>query len=388
MIRLLTAYTCELDDINGAVDEIMQQLQLEKRLLRHSVGILAFHPEFLETGVVKAVSDALPFDAVGGTASTTAVTGAMGDLMLTVGVLTSDDILFRTGACCLAQEEPQAAIQRLYARLVPPFTEKPALLFTLAPVMADFSGDDFIAALDAVSGGVPVFGSLPFTHMPDSSGIEICCNGEHHAGLFTLVAMFGEVNPEFYHTDIPDDRIIHKKAVITGAVKNRIQSINNIASLDYLESIGLAEKGSIAGIGALPFVLTLDDGSRVVRSAYSIAGEGEILTYGAVPQGAKIGFADGSAAYVLQSVKDDIARAVAARGSSDALIVSCEGRKWTIGTDATAEIKELAEHLDRSCAYQFAYAAGELCPVKNLGGRTVNAFHNFSMIACVLRSGR
>lgn len=387
MIRMLTAHTREIDDVNGAVDDIMRQLQLEEHLLRHSVGISSFHPEFMETGVVGAVGAALPFDFVGGTASATAVTGAGGDLMLTVSVLTSDDIQFRTGACSLAENEPLAAIQRLYARLAPPFTEKPALLFTLAPVMADFGGDDLLAALDAVSGGIPVFGSLPFTPTPDGSGIEICCNGEHHAGLLTLVALFGEVNPEFYLTTIPDGRIIHQKSVITKAVNNRIQSINNLVPLDYLESIGLAEQGNIAGIGSIPFVLTLDDGSRVVRSAHSVTKEGDILTYGSVPQGAKIGFSDAGAAYVLQSARDDIARAVAARGNADALIFSCDGRKWPLGSGTTGEIYELAKYLDRSCTYQFAYAAGELCPVKNREGRQVNAFHNFSMIACLLRSG-
>ncbi|MDR2123739.1 MAG: FIST C-terminal domain-containing protein [Desulfovibrio sp.] len=382
---MLTAYTREIDDTAGAVDDVMRQLQLQERLLRHSIGIAAFHPEFLETGAVKAVSDALPFDVVGSTTSVTAVAGAADDLMLTVGVLTSDDILFRAGACNLKDDEPQAAIQRLYARLAPPFTEKPALLFTLAPVIADFGGDAVLAALDAVSGGIPVFGSLTSTPMLDFSGMETCFNGEHHAGLLTLVALFGEVSPEFYLTTMPDDMIIHQKSVITKAVNNRIQSINNLAPLDYLESLGLAENGNIAGIGPIPFILTQDDGSRVVRSAHSAAEDGDILTFGSVPQGAKIGFCGAGAEYVLQSTRDAVACAVAARGSAQALIFSCAGRKWHLGSGATAEINELVRHLGRAVTYQFAYSTGELCPVKNNCGRLVNAFHNFSMIACLLR---
>jgi hypothetical protein len=254
--------------------------------------------------------------------------------------------------------------------------------------MSDFGGDDFIEALDAASGGAPVFGSLASSHMPDCSGIETCCNGEHHAGLFTLVALFGEVNPEFYLTTIPDERIIHQKAVITKAVKNRIQSINNRVPLDYLASVGLAKNGSIAGISSIPFVLTLEDGSRVVRSAYSATEEGYVMSYGTIPQGAKADFSDGSGAFVLQSARDDIARAVAASGNGNALIFSCRGRKWPLGAVALAEINEVAKELDRSCIYQFAYSAGEFCPVKNQDGRLVNAFHNFSMIACLLPPGR
>jgi hypothetical protein len=385
---MLTAYTREIDDIAGAVDDVLRQLRLQERLLRHSVGILAFHPEFLETGAVKAVSEALPFDSIGGTASNVAVPGAMGDLMLTVAVLTSDDVLFRAGACSLTKNDPRTAIQELYTGLAAPYAEKPALLFTFAPLMADFGGDDFIEALDAASGGAPVFGSLASSHMPDRSGIATCCNGEHHAGLFTLVAMFGELNPEFYLTTIPDDRIIHQKAVVTKAVKNRIQSINNRVPLDYLASVGLAKNGSIAGIGSIPFVLTLDDGSRVVRSVHSVTEEGYVISYGTIPQGAKADFSDGNGAFVLQSARDDIARAVAASGNGNALIFSCLGRKWPLGTVATAEINEVAKELDRSCGYQLAYSLGELCPVKNQDGGLVNAFHNFSMIACLLPPGR
>jgi hypothetical protein len=49
-----------------------------------------------------------------------------------------------------------------------------------------------------------------------------------------------------------------------------------------------------------------------------------------------------------------------------------------------AEMKELAGSLNDSLVYQFAYSAGEICPVKNQNGQMVNRFHNFSLIACLL----
>jgi hypothetical protein len=261
---------------------------------------------------------------------------------------------------------------------------KPSLLFTFAPVIDNIGGDDFIEALDAVSGGVPLFGSLAYTHLPDFSGIETCRNGKRHTNVFTLIAMFGEIKPEFYLTSMPDDRVIHQNAAVTQAVKNRIQSINGLVPLEYLESIGLAESGSIAGISAIPFVLTLDDGSRIVRSAYKTTEEGHILAYGAVPQGARIGFSGGDAGFILQSTRETIARAVAASKAENALLFSCAGRRWTLGIRTEAEMQELAKCLDNSFAYQFAYSGGEICPVKNQEGQLVNRFHNFSMIACML----
>jgi hypothetical protein len=381
---MLSAYTREIDDIEISVAEILEQLRLQERLLRNSVGILAFHPEFLETGAARAVSEALPFDSIGGTTSNVAVAGAMGDLMLAVTVLTSDEVIFRAGASAPIGDDPCEPIRELYSRLAPSPSEKPSLLFTFAPVMANMGGDDFIEALDAVSGGVPLFGSLAFTHLPDFSGIETCWNGKGHSNVFTLIAMFGEIEPEFYLTSIPDDKVIQQNATITGAVKNRIQSIDGLVPLEYLESIGLAESGSIAGISSIPFVLTLDDGSRIVRSAYKTTEEGHILAYGTIPQGAKIGFSDVDADFVLQSTRETITQAVMASKAQNALLFSCAGRRWTLGTRTEIEIKELAKCLDNSFVYQFAYSGGEICPVRNQEGHLVNRFHNFSMITVLL----
>jgi hypothetical protein len=382
---MLTAYTREIDDIEISVAEVLKQLNLKDRMLRNSVGILAFHPEFLETGAARAVSEALPFDSIGGTTSEAAVAGAMGDLVLTVAVLTSDDIVFRAGATDpIEGDDPREPIRELYARLAPSPAEKPALLFTLAPVISNIGGDGFIEALDAASGGVPLFGSLAFTPLPDFNGIETCWNGKRGTNAFTLIAMFGEIKPDFFLTSIPDDRVIRQDAVITDAVKNRIRSINGIAPLEYLESIGLAETEGETVIISNPFVLTLGDGSRIVRAASKTTAEGHILALGTIPQGAQIGFSVSDAKFVLQSTRDTMAQAVAASRAKNALVFSCVARRWTLGASRDAEMKELAGRLDGALAYQFAYSGGEFCPVKNREGRLVNRFHNFSMIACLV----
>jgi hypothetical protein len=381
---MLTAYTREIDDIETSAADILRQLDTEKRLLRHSVGLLAFHPDFLETGAVKAISAALPFDTIGGTCSGTAVAGAIGDLMLTIAVLTSDDAVFRAGGVLLDEDDPKPAIHDLYAGLAPLSAEKPSLLLTVAPVMSNIGGDDLVEALDADSGGVPLFGGLAASPRPDFSGVETCLNGEHQANLLTLIAVYGAVNPEFYRTAIPGDRVIRQDAVITKSEKNLLQTINDRTPLDYLESIGLANGGSIAGLTSIPFVLTMNDGSLVVRAAYEVTEEGYLRAYGAVPQGVPIGFADSSAEFVLQSTRENIGQALASSGGGSALIVACDARRWTLGARPTAEMREAALCLDNMLPYRIAYASGELCPVRNSEGRLVNTFQNLSTIACRL----
>jgi hypothetical protein len=383
MIRMLTAHTREIDDIEMSVAEIMGQLNLEGRLLRNSIGILAFHAEFLETGVVKAVSEALPFSSIGGTTSNVAVAGSMGDLMLAVTVLTSDDVEFRAGHSGPIEDDPLTPVRELYARLAPS-SEKPSLLLVFAPIMANAGGDDFVEALDAASGGVPLFGTLAFTHLTNFSVTETCANGERYTDAIALIAMFGDVRPEFYLASVANENVIHQRATITKAVRNRIQGINGVTPLEYLESIGLAENGSIAGIGSFPFVLTLSDGSRVVRSIYQTTDEGHILSYGNTPEGAKVGVADCDAEFVVKSTGEAIARAAAVSRAKNALIFSCCCRKWILGMRMEEEVKEIARCLGASFAYQFAYSGGEICPVTDRNGRLVNRFHNFSMIACLL----
>jgi hypothetical protein len=312
-----------------------------------------------------------------------AVDGAMGDLMLALTVLTSDDILFRAGASVPIEGNPKEAVEELYSRLVFP-AEKPSLLIVMAPTLSHIGGDDFVEAIDSVSGGISLFGSLAATHRPDFSGINTCWNGNCYDNAVVLIALLGEVRPEFYLTSIPKDKIIRQRAVVTKAVKNEIQSINGLAPLQYLESVGLAENGSVAGLASFPFVLTLPDGSQMVRSAYEVTAEGSILAAGAVPQSARIDFSDCGAEFVLQSAEEITSRAMIAAQGRSALIFSCVARRWTLGAGPEAEIKKLAELLDDRISYQFAYSGGEICPVKNRDGRMVNRLHNFSLTICLL----
>ncbi|MDR1275146.1 MAG: FIST C-terminal domain-containing protein [Candidatus Accumulibacter sp.] len=388
MIKMLTARTRISDDARTAVAEILGQLDLENRLLKNAVGILVFHPDFLLSNTVKAINDALPFDTIGGTTAAEAVDGDLGDRMLAVSVLTSDTIVFRSGVSRSVDDDAESPVAELYARVAPPEMGRPSLLLTVGPIIDNAGGDDFVAAFDAASGGVPLFGSLAFTHRQDLVGIETYANGRRYTDAITLVALFGDVDPHFYITTLPEENGVHERAVITQAEKNRIQRINGFLPIYYLEKIGLAAKGRVSSdIITYPFVLTLKDGSQVARAAYKVADDGSILCYGSVIKGARVCFSEIGADYVVESTGKTIAHAFAEstdRGALSALIVSCISRCWVLGKEADLEMKEIAMRLDAAFAYQFMYSGGEICPVKNGEGQWVNRFHNFSMIACVL----
>ena len=383
MIRILTAYTHEVDEVDIAVAELLEQLDLGNHLLGNTVGILAFHPEFLDSGMVEAVSKALPFPTVGYTTPNVAVKKAFGDILFAMAVLTSDDVVFRAGSSVPVVDDPTGPARELHARIAPSSMGRPALLLAFAPFMENVGGDDFVAAIDAASGGVPLFGTLAFTPRQDFSGAEICANGVRSANTLALVALFGEVDPRFYISDLPEGEEIHQKALITQAEKNLIQRIDGVLPIDYLESIGLAENGSIlTGIASFPLVLTLDDGSRIMRTAYKANEAGYLVLAGSAPEGGEIGFADASADFVVRTMEKATARILAEAKTGNALIFSCASRKWTLGTVPEKEVKGVVEMIGGSLSYQFACSGGEICPVKNREGQWINRFHNFSMTAC------
>ena len=94
MIKSFTATTREIDDAQAAVDEITKVLDIEKNLMKNSLGIISCFSEFEETGVLKAICDALPFDCIGATTCLCASDSDVDQILLAITVLTSDDCSF------------------------------------------------------------------------------------------------------------------------------------------------------------------------------------------------------------------------------------------------------------------------------------------------------
>jgi hypothetical protein len=386
MIKMITASTKEIDDPEIAVQEILGQLDIKNTILAHSIGLTNFHPEFLETGVAKEISEALPFDLVGCTTSNIAVPGNMGDFALSMAVLTSDDISFKAGITRPIREDPKTPVGELYSSLRDALPERPSFLYALAPILNNIGGDEFIESIDEFSGGVPLFGSLAFTHKSDFSDVYTFFNGEHYGDALALLAMSGNVNPTFVKTSLPEERMIRQKAIITESEKNAIRKVNGIPVLEYLESIGLAENGKIdeGGLSSIPLILTMEDKSQVVRSPRTMTEDGTLLCYGSVPVNSTIDFAYGDKNYVLQSARETMNDVLKAENARNMMLFSCAARRWMLGSDVNAEMGEVAKQLDNVCKYQFGYSGGEICPVMRPDGNLVNRFHNYSLIACVI----
>ena len=96
MIDMYVARTSEIDEIEAAIDEIKEQIDLSA-LKKNSGGIIFCHIDFVESGVVMELCNILPFDVIGMTSMVGASCDSYGLYDLTLTILTSDEVEFKAG---------------------------------------------------------------------------------------------------------------------------------------------------------------------------------------------------------------------------------------------------------------------------------------------------
>jgi hypothetical protein len=381
---MLTSFTEEIDDVEAAVAEILKQLGPEKNLLKNSAGIIHCDGAFLESGVVKALNGKLPFDTIGCTTMSVSGPAFMSHLGLSLTVLTSDSISFALGVSGPVSGAAEAPVGELYRRLVAPLPQKPALLMPFIPFMLNVGGDEFIEQLDALSGGIPAFGTLAISNENDYSNTSVIYNGEGYPSAMALMALLGEVDPVFLTVSVNEENILKHKGIITGTSRNILRSVNNMPAVQYLESLGIIKNGDASVLVSVPLVVHPGDGSVLVRAAISSGNEGEVILCGAVPENAALSLAPMSMTDVVNSTGEGIQKALALGRGRGMLMYSCAARTWTLGIQALAEHEKAKECIAGKVPYHFVYSGGEIFPSFLEGGKVVNHLQNDSLIICIL----
>jgi hypothetical protein len=386
MINMLTAFTEEIDDVDAAVSELLEQLDLEHNLLANSLGIIHCYSDFVDSGVVKAVSRKLPFDTIGSTTISTSSSSGIGQMGLSVTVLTSGDVQFICGVSAPVTGSVDVPLTELYNRLSAKFPEKPAMLMPFIPFLPQAGGDEFIEKLDALSGSVPAFGTLAISNEPDYSRSYTFYNGEFYLDSMALAVLIGSVTPEFLSVSVNEENILKQKAIITGVNRNILTTINNMPAIQYLESIGIVKNGDVTGLQAMPFIIYLEDGSLLIRACIGDAGEGgALILCGAVPLNSTIALATMGFEDVISSTTSKVTEALAAAKGRGILMYSCAGRNWSLGMQPMAEHEKVKECLGTGdTPYHFVYSGGEIFPSRLGDGRMVNHLQNDSLIICIL----
>ena len=385
MLTMLTAHTFEVDDVDGAVAEILEQLDLENKLCKNAVGILTCYSEFLETGVVKAVCDSLPFEVVGCTTMASGTPQQSGAMILALSVITSDTVAFATTMSApLVAETYFTALEEAFTKAAGNLPDKPSMIIPFLPIPDTVTNDSIVDALNTISSELPIFGTLGSDHTTDYNRAHIIHNGEDTKESMALLLMSGPISPRFHMVSIPEEKRQKQNAIITSSQGNIVHRVNDMPLLQYLETIGFCNASNIETAKIVPFIVNYNDGTTpVVRGIYYFTPEGSAVFSGHMPCNATLSIGSLDYSDVITSTKALIAEVNARKDASLMLIFSCICRGWTLGTDMLAELDCVQETTER-IPYLMCYSGGEISPVYNEQDVLFNRFHCYTCIICTL----
>lgn len=393
MLTAQQAFTLEIDDIEAAVSEISEQLDLSA-LKTNSLGFISCPPAFVESGVVAALQEMFPFDLVGQTSIATSTPGSEDFDQLSILVLTAEDVSFSVALSEPIDGSSTEELLKAYAEASSTHEEKPVFIMAYVPLLLTTSGDFFVNATDEASGGVPFFGSLAVDDTIDYHKSRVIFKGEGYGAQAAYILFYGDVQPRFYRGSIVGDKVVTETGVVTASEGSQLQSINDAPPAEYLKGVGVMpnDEGEFIGINSYPYMVDYNDGNDpVIRAMFAVTPDGFAVCGGDIPVGATLWVNFFSEIEILQSSEDAVNRMIddIERNGANAIIAfSCIGRYFNLNFEVEAEAQLLHDELDsKGVPYTFTYSAGEICPVSSKDDATsvaANRAHNCTMVAVVL----
>jgi len=382
MIKSFSAVTREIDDVEVAVAEIKAALNLEKNLLKNSLGIVSCFSEFAETGALKAICEALPFDCVGATSCLCSTSEEVDQIIFTITVLTSDDCVFKTTLIPITEEEYKNSVASELSGLFEKACEKPKLFLSFFPLINTVSGDMILAEIEKATGGIPLFGTVAVDHHLDYKTAMTIFNGEAYREAVVLAAIYGNPKFSFELASLNEDKIRKQKGIITASNGNILIGVNGKAVLEYLEEIGMTKEDLSSGLGLIPLVVEYKGSTKpVARAVFAVTPEGYAVCGGEMPVGATVVIGRVDANDVLSTTGKVMTSFI--EKDTTILTYSCLARYLALGANNYAEAEKVSE-ISGDNHYQFASSGGEICPLPNDKGGLTNFFHNFTIILCKL----
>lgn len=380
MVTMLTAYTLEVDDKAYALKEILQQLDLDANLKKHSAGILVCHSDFIATGVAQEISEKLPFDVVGCTSLACMTSGMDDSLMLSLSVYTSDDVQFSAfHADNLVDTAPMAAAYQA-AKL----GDKPALVIPFVPLLITVAHEQVMLNLDKVVDGAPIYGSVAADHTADYSTCYTVFNGIASQSAIAVLMFWGELSPSFFYSEMSEKYIQRQRAVITKSQGSVLMEVNHMPLMAYLETIGVTKGRGAEALGGVPFLIDFGDGTHpVARGIHTITPEGHAVCGGLMPENATLAIGSVEQDDVLRLTRETL-QAILDRGEiSGVLLCPCASHFLVLGADSQEQKDIIKDMIPRGVPYQLCYSGGEMCPVYDQEGNTHNRFHSYTFTACI-----
>ena len=385
-MKMLNAWTLEIDEPDVAVAQIMAQLDMENSLLAHSAGFITCSYEYVETGTVKAICEALPFEVVGCTTLTNSVNQKAGILLLCLSVLTADDCRFSTASACTLGGNIRNNVNQAFRQAAESLDAPPKLALTFLPMVSTISGEDMLNALDGAANGIPIFGTVGCDSDPAHfDNTYVIHNGTCSKDCMSILLISGQVTPRFIVGATSEHNLYRQQAVITRSEGNILKEVNDVSARDYFASIGLMQDNGLEAVSAVPFVIDHNDGSQpLARAIYAIFDDGSAICGGTMPEDATLSIGQLNISDVISTTEQSLEQLLNNKEINGIIMFPCIGRNLVLGATPLREIDKVREMLGNSLPWHVAYAGGEICPVYNNTGDIMNCFHNFTFIACAI----
>lgn len=386
MVKMHNAWTTEIDEPQEAVEEILGQLDLDSILLKNTAGFITTYYEFVESGVVAALCEALPFEVIGGTTLSNGVDGHAGTMSLCLTVLTSDDSEFAAVMTEPLAGDIEQQAKKAFEAAKDRLSETPKFAMTFLPMLREISGEAILEHIDAACPGVSFFGSAVSDHdTSDFSNSVTICNGETAKDRVPFLFFAGDFEPEFRQATVSEKVLQRSKAVITKSEGHRLMEVNDLSMIEYLNSIGLMRGSEVESVHVIPFLLDYNDGSpEVARALLSVDEDGAAICGGKMPQNSTMAIGKSDFNDLLETAGKTVRAALASGKNNGLILVSCAGRHLALGADVTAEFDEVERVVAGALPVHMSYSGGEVCPVYDeKAGRYINRYHNFTFTACI-----
>jgi hypothetical protein len=380
MIQFLTSFTQEIDDPRIAAAEILNQLNSGPALLKYSVGLLFCSLDFILSGSAEEVCKTLPFEVIGCTTHGIAVPNAMGEHMLSVIALTSDEVFFKVGISDPLDTNGETRIEELYKRLSSLSDASPSLMLICHSNPKSLPGEKAMEVLDHVSGGMPLFGTNALDQTLDVRMPMIVHNGAFYSDRLALILVYGAIESRFYIKSLPEMNIYNKPAFATEVQGNRLISINNIPAADFMEQFGIISGDNINAVYGFPLLIDNHDGRGIKACGIYGTEEDRALRCGiAIAEGATLKLANQMREEVLRISEQLVELIKKDSDRKNHLIFSCFGKSAPL-VDLKDEMRLFQENMEEN-SFVFVLSEGEFCPVAAEGGEVLNCFHQYSIIS-------
>ena len=384
MIQMYTARTSEVDEVSEAIREIKDQIDFTA-LKKYSGGIIFCHMDFIDSGMVAALCEALPFNTIGMTSMASADEHGYSLFDLTLTVLTSDEVTFEAGMTdSITHDGYKDEINRLYSRIRGRTQSEPAMILGLVPYIQDVAGYEVVAAMDEACHGIPIWGSITSGVDFNYDTVQTICNGKHLSSGLAMMFLTGPVEPKFIISSIPERNITSNRAIITKSRGAVLYEINNLPVLEYLSTIGLLITRE--NITTTPLMVYYDAAEApVALGFYTLFEDGSVLTGGEMPVGTSFAVGSIDAEGILESAESGLNRVLAHKDRQATLLLPCVTRYIMLAPDQEGELRLIKEKLSQSGSpFTMGYSGGEICPMPGKDGKLHNRFHNYTFSACLL----